>query len=96
MISAELLRIQPGQHPGKVRTTARRIAGIALQQIYSPSTVDLITLLRRASNDHALPDEITTAARRLSSRLSPDFTSKSSDPIGDANIIVEYVKEKIG
>ena len=95
-ISAELLRIHPGQHPGKIRATARRIAGIALQQIYSSSTADLLSLLQRASNDIAIPDVVRKASQRLSARLSPDFTSESTDPIGDAKIIVDYVKEKTG
>lgn len=94
-ISTELSRIQPGQNPGRTRTTARRIAGIALEELYSLPGNDVIALLQKASHDTSLPPVVQESARRLSARLSPQFTSQSIDPIGDCKIIVDFVKEKI-
>ncbi|MFA6540656.1 MAG: hypothetical protein WCT99_03565 [Bacteroidota bacterium] len=91
-IENERRRIQPGENPGRTRTIARRIAGIALKQIYDASVDDFMLLLQRASNDLSLPPDVQHAAARLSTRLSPDFQSPSVDPVGDADIIVTYAK----
>jgi hypothetical protein len=42
-----------------------------------------------------LPVKVTTAAARLEARLSANFTSQSLDPVGDAMLIVEYVRKKL-
>ena len=93
-ISTELNRIHPGQNPGRTRTSARRIAGIALEEFYSLHGNDVIALLHKASQDPLLPPPVQEAARRLSARLTPEFTSPSTDPVGDAKTVVDFVKEK--
>ena len=93
-IETELHRIQPNENPGRTRTTARRIAGIALQQFYHQSSEDFIKLIQIAIDDIALPDNVHSALERLATRLSADFTSPSTDPINDAMIVVEFVKSK--
>jgi len=42
-----------------------------------------------------IPPDVASAAARLEARLGPDFTSPSVDPIGDAMIIVEFVRIKL-
>ncbi len=91
-IETELRRIQPGKNPGRTRTIARRVAGFALQQFYQSFTEDFLTLLKQAALDSSLPNDVQHSAQRLSERLSSDFQSPSIDPIGDAKIIVEFVK----
>ena len=92
-ISLEFSRIRKNDNPGKVRTTARRIVGIALEQLYTSPGNDFIKLLHRASDDRSLPESVQNAAGRLGARLTPDFQSPSSDPLGDAKIIVDYVQK---
>ena len=94
-IETELRRIQPNENPGRTRTTARRIAGIALQHYYHQSSEDFIRLIQSAIDDPILPDNVRSALERLAARLSPDFTSPSIDPINDAMIVVEFVKEQL-
>jgi len=91
-IETELKRIQPQQHPGRVRTIARRIAGIALREFYHSSTEDFIQLLHQAQEDTTLPETARSAAGRLAARLDANFHSPSVDPINDAMTIVEFVK----
>ena len=94
-IDIELQRIRPDENPGRTRTTARRIAGISLQQFYHQSSEDFIRLIQSAIDDPILPDNVRSALERLAARLSPDFTSPSIDPINDAMIVVEFVKEQL-
>lgn len=94
-IDTELQRIRPNEHPGRIRTTARRIAGIALQQFYHQSSDDFITLIQTAVADPALPDNVHAALERLAARLDANFNSPSVDPISDATIVVEFVKEQL-
>lgn len=93
-IETELKRIQPQQHPGRVRTIARRIAGIALRELYHSSTEDFIQFLHQAQQDTTLPDDVRSAAGRLAARLDANFNSPSVNPINDAMIIVEFVKKE--
>lgn len=94
-IQTELKRIQPNQNPGRTRSTARRIAGIALKEYYKTSTENFLTLIQQASNDITLPKNVRDAALRLAARLSSDFTSPSVNPLGDAKIIVDFVKKQL-
>jgi hypothetical protein len=94
-IETELSRLQPNQHPGRMRTIARRIAGIALKEWYQSSGEDFLSLIHQASNDAHLPNDVRASSNRLAARLSSDFTSPSVDPIGDAKSIVEFVKKEI-
>jgi hypothetical protein len=97
-IAVERRRAEESKHPGRIRTAARRIAGIALRQLpdarlNSSGGEDYVGILRTSMNLPELSAEVREAASRLQSRLSADFSSPSKDPIGDAMIIVEYVKE---
>ena len=94
-IETELQRIQPNENPGRTRTTARRIAGIALNELYKLSDADFLKLLVRASDDHTLPETVWNASLRLAARLDANFTSPSIDPINDAMIVVTFVKEQL-
>lgn len=93
-IETELQRIQPNENPGRTRTIARRVAGIALQQFYHQSSEDFIKLIQFAINDSALPENVQSALERLAARLDANFNSPSVDPINDAMIVVEFVKTK--
>ena len=99
-IENELQRGRGWKNPGQTRTAARRIAGIAIKELqkYFPHHSfgeDYIRALRDFMNDDTLPVAVAEAARRLQARLSPDFTSPSVDPLGDAMLIVEFVKTRI-
>jgi hypothetical protein len=99
-IEIELRRAGESQNPGRLRTAARRIAGIAIQQLprqnaQSPAERDYITALRVFIKSEKLPIQVAAAAARLEARLSVDFTSQSLDPIRDAMLIVEFVRKKL-
>lgn len=85
---------------GRLRTCARRIAGIALAE-YRRQTSDaqtgdsFITLLHACALNDAAPEPVRAAAQRLEARIGADFSSPSSDPIGDAEIIVEFVRSAV-
>jgi hypothetical protein len=94
-IETEMKRLQPNENPGRTRTIARRIVGIALKELYKSDGEDFLQLLQQASNDPKLPNDVKESSIRLAARLSPDFTSPSIDPIGDAKMIVEFVKKQL-
>lgn len=94
-IENELKRVTPGENPGRTRTIARRIAGIALKEMYQSSSVDFIRLLQQAKEDISVPDSVRSASDRLAARLDAQFNSTSVDPINDAMIVVEFVKNQI-
>lgn len=94
-IETELQRVQPNQHPGRTRTIARRIAGIALKEFYHISSEDFIQLLRQAKEDVTLPETVRLASDRLAARLDVNFNSPSVDPVNDAMVIVEFVKKQL-
>ncbi len=88
------------QNPGRTRTSARRIAGIAIKELQSQpphqlSGDDYLRALQSFANTKDLPAVVVEAAQRLQARLSHDFTSPSVDPLGDAMIIVEFVKMRV-
>jgi hypothetical protein len=99
-IEIELLRAGNSQNPGRLRTSARRIAGIAVQElqkrdVHVPAELGYVNALRKFIKSENLPLAVSAAAARLESRLSPDFTSQSLDPVGDAMIIVEFVRKQL-
>ena len=94
-IETELNRLTPDDNPGRTRTAARRIAGIALQQFFNKPTDDFLRLLQNAVNDPSLPSDVVAAIQRLTTRLDSDFKSPSVDPISDAMSVVEFVKAGI-
>jgi len=93
-IDTELQRVRPNENSGRTRTTARRIAGIALQHFYHQSSEDFIKLIQSAIDDSALPENVHSALKRLAARLDANFKSPSIDPISDAMIVVEFIKNK--
>lgn len=91
-IETERKRIQPNQNPGRTRTIARRIAGIALKEFYRSTTDDFVKLLTQAKEDPSLSDTVRSASDRLAARLDEQFNSPSLDPVSDAMIIVEFIR----
>lgn len=96
-IEIELQRGEQSSHPGRIRTVARRIAGIAIRRyqnfdMESSNVGDYPALLRTMMNSKLVPHDVRDAAARLEARLSPDFTSPSVNPIADAMLIVGFVK----
>ena len=99
-IEIELQRAEGSTNPGRLRTIARRIAGIAIQQLKKregelPGERDYMSALRAFMKHGNIPSEVSAAAERLEARISPDFTSPSIDPVGDAMLIVEHVRTKL-
>jgi hypothetical protein len=85
---------------GRVRTCARRIAGIALRQVQQQFpqlqlSSDYLTALYAVKKSNSIPPHVAEAAARLQARISENFISPSSDPIGDAIIIVKFVEQKL-
>lgn len=101
-IDAEMVRADLAKkmgHDGRLRTSARRIAGIALHEYsltgksgLSPAD-DVITMLRRCAVSSIFPSDVRSAAERLQTRVSHEHASPSLDPIGDAMVIVSFVKK---
>ncbi len=79
-----------GANMGKARVCARRAVGAAyLLSITSPvakQSLSAIQILRIIGELEKLPDEVKSAAKRLSASVS--MGEISSDPIGDAQIII--------
>ncbi|MDD8017659.1 MAG: hypothetical protein PHP42_04745 [Bacteroidota bacterium] len=99
-IDTELHRVQPNENSGRTRTIARRIAGIALIELQKNNPdkhfeKDYLKVLREILASTAHPNDVLAAAHRLQARVNVDFTSPSTDPIADAMIIVEYVKQQL-
>ncbi len=94
-IENELRRVQPNKNPGRTRTIARRAAGVALQQFYSTDFANFFVVIQRAAQDKNIPEPVRQAAIRLEARIDENFKSPSVDPIGDAMLIVEFVKKKV-
>lgn len=99
-IENELRRSRESLNPGRTRTIARRIAGIAIKELQNqfPTIVfgeDYFRALQVFMNADGIPPPVAAAARRLQERLAPDFTSPSVDPLADATIIVEFVKIRL-
>jgi len=97
-IDREFRRAGQSNHPGRIRTAARRIAGIALRQLpelqrQDSASGDYVRNLRLFMEMSEFPEEVRAAAARLQAQLSGDFSSPSKDPIGDAATIVDFVKE---
>ncbi len=91
---------QEQNNAGKMRASSRIIAGIALMewQKNNPKIFfgdNYIRSLQQCAVSNVVSVEVREAATRLSARVSHDFVSPSIDPIGDAMIIVEFVKEQL-
>ena len=102
-IDLELARAREAEgnrNQGRVRTSARRAAGIAIREFEKQFTemrygTDFISQLRSFASDVAIPENVRNAADRLQARLSPEFESPSKQPIEDAAIIVGYILERL-
>ncbi|MFH0990302.1 MAG: hypothetical protein V1799_09855 [bacterium] len=83
---------------GKVRVSARRAAGLAITEYQKREGAawygnDFIQQLRAFAFDPTIPLHVREAAYRLQSRLSRDFRSISHDPVSDAKLIIEYIRQ---
>ena len=82
---------------GKSRVCARRAVGLAdevwlAKQSNQPFRGDALAHLRRIQQDLPLPLSIREAAERLSTAVTQkDSAPFSTDPIGDARIIIAYL-----
>ena len=84
---------------GRARVCARRGAGFAVawlchsrgQQVRE---TDSLNLLKSLDTDESIPPEVREASRRLAAKVGPDFSyAFPTDPLDDARIIVDYVKQ---
>ncbi|MDL1891630.1 hypothetical protein FBQ87_01885 [Sphingobacteriales bacterium CHB3] len=85
---------------GMVRVCARRAAGLAIglwleTQQGSNKPVDAMSRLKLVQSDDAFPQPIREAARRLTTKVTPEFISPfSTHPVDDATIIINYFLER--
>ena len=79
---------------GKARVCARRAAGLAIRYFFQNSdnhdyARDAVRALRRMVEDESVPETVRTAARRLAAKAKEE-ADRTTDPVGDALIIVTY------
>ena len=85
-----------GGNSGMARVCARRAAGIAIRfwlQEHPRSMwgIDTMNQLRNLHLDQSVPQAVRTAAKRLTSRVNPEFAPPhQEDPAVDSRTIVEY------
>ena len=102
-IELELARARDAErngNQGRVRTSARRAAGIAIVELEKrfPEKQygrDSMTQLRSFALDVAIPEHVRNAADRLQAKLTPEFESPSKHPIEDVGIIIRFVLERL-
>ncbi len=100
-LTLELARASEAQqrgNAGRARTSARRAAGHAISELQKQKPEryyggDFIQRLRSFANDGTLPEDVRSAADRLQARLTHDFKSVSENPIDDALIVINYVRD---
>ncbi len=84
---------------GRARVCARRGAGFAVAWLchsrgQKVRDTDSLNLLKSMSADESAPTEVRDAAGRLTAKIGPDFTyAFPTDPLDDARVIVEFVKQ---
>jgi hypothetical protein len=84
---------------GMMRVCARRAAGVAIAYWLQSHPekrwgVDAMNQLHSLSRDTAIPEIARGAATRLTARITQQFHSPfSTDPIDDANIIINFFLE---
>lgn len=84
---------------GRARVCARRAAGFAVAWLCQSRGLqvresDSMNLLKGMQEDASLTQDVREASKRLTARIRPDFTYASpTDPLDDARIIVDYVKQ---
>ncbi len=85
---------------GMVRVCARRAAGVVItfwMQTHPRAGwgVDTMSQLRNLQLDDSMPEEVRDAAKRLTAKITEQFTPQfSTDPIEDANIIITFLMEQ--
>ncbi len=90
-------RARTGGNKGMVRVCARRAAGVAIQHWLEQNPrpdwgLDAMNRLRNLWLEESIPQDVRDAARRLTEKVTPEFTSPSStDPIHDATIIIDQL-----
>ncbi len=102
-IELEMRRAREAQrqgNSGKARTSARRAVGLAVEELQKrfPETIygrDFIAQLRSLALDPVVPQAARAAADRLQARLTPDFHSRSVNPVNDADIILAYILSRL-
>lgn len=82
---------------GMARVCARRAAGIAIAFWLQSHPrdgwgTDAINHLRSLQHERSMPATVRDAAFRLTSRVTPEFTSPhSSNPVDDSRIIILHL-----
>lgn len=82
---------------GMVRVCARRAAGVAITFWLQTNPrqrwgVDAMSQLRYLQLDESLPEDVRDAAKRLTTKVTEQFTSPfSTNPIEDANIVIDHL-----
>jgi len=102
-VQLELQRAREAQRQGnngRARTAARRAVGLAMEELQKRFAGtnygrDFIVQLRSLAVDPAVPQPAREAADRLQARLTPDFLSRSVNPVDDAEIILEYILSRL-
>ncbi len=102
-IGIELNRAREAGHAGnegRARVSARRAAGIALEELADhipqyQSTGPIVDRLMSLKQKVEVPDLVREAAGRLAARLDRNFVSPSKDPIDDAMIIITFVEQML-
>lgn len=94
----EAVEARKQHREGRARVCARRAASVAIAWLYRSQGKDVgennaLHLLNSIQTAPGIPDSVRQASERLSARITTDFRYPfSTDPLDDARIIVEYVK----
>ena len=81
---------------GMVRVCARRAAGIAIRFWLQQHPrkfwgIDAMNQLRNVHLDQSVPPGVRSAARRLTARISMEFTTPhSEDPVEDSKLVIGH------
>jgi uncharacterized protein (UPF0147 family) len=82
---------------GKARVCARRAVALAdeawlARQASSSWSGDAIAHLRRIQQDMSFPSSVRQAAERLTTTVTQKHTAPfTTDPIDDANVVIEFL-----
>lgn len=95
--SVELQRAEKARaagNEGRARVCARRAAGWAIdfhlvERLGMPHNQDALKLLQNFQDHPEMPGELRAAARRLTTRVTPDYRlPHHQDPLEDARTII--------
>jgi len=92
---------QANGNEGMARVCARRAAGHALTWLRTKHAreewgTDAIRQLNGLKEDASFPVEVREAAMRLTTKISDRFVYPfTTQPVGDAQIIVSYVRDRM-